>query len=76
MPAFFEATHGGRRLVAAARFGDAREADLQEASSADPGSAAVTRLRQLATDPDPLLPLWLLAVGALVVADAWAQQRR
>lgn len=75
-PAFFE-VHAGtqRRLKGAAHFADVREADFSAASSSHLRAENTREVRRRHTRDDPLLPLWIALLGALVVAD-WSLGQR
>lgn len=70
-PGFFEVKQAGNILLrGAAQLADAREADFRDAASADGLTDAVTRLVEQNSEADFLAPLWLLALG-LVMLGSW-----
>jgi hypothetical protein len=78
-PGFFRVLQGDVPLfTAAAHFADAREADFRGAAAREePGRLSELTLTRNSRE-DPLTPVWLLALGALLTAD-WlflARRRR
>ncbi len=75
-PAFFHVRRGASLMVTgAAHFTDLREADFGEAASSDLHPADRREARRRQRRDDPWLPLWILVLGATLVAD-WASQER
>jgi hypothetical protein len=71
-PGYFRLTAGDdTRIDGAAHFADAREADLSTADSGVDAGALGTATQMRTTRPDPLAPLAVLLVLALMLAD-WA----
>ena len=75
-PATFEVRVGNdRRVVGAAHFADVREANLTQASSSHVSVAEAGEVRRRHTRDDPLFPLWVALLGALLLADWGLAQR-
>jgi hypothetical protein len=69
-PGRFQARQGDRLVIGgAAHFADVREADLRDAASFDGLGDAVHAEAVRHSRPDPLAPLWLLALGGLLLAN-------
>jgi hypothetical protein len=75
-PAHFRVTQGAMAVfTGAAHFSDLREADFTSATSSELTPAAPRETRERQRRDDPWLPLWIVLLGATVVAD-WARQER
>jgi hypothetical protein len=72
VPGFFTVTQGDETLLTgAAQFADARESDFSTATTEDTLASHAARLVDLQTRADAWAPLWLVALGALLVS-SWA----
>ena len=75
-PAFIDVTQGGLTLARdAAHFADAREADFTRAASVDDVSSHTPALAQRHSRRDMLTPLWLLLLGATLLASWFYAER-
>jgi hypothetical protein len=71
-PGFFQVTqHGVPLLMAAAHFGDPRQADFRTAASADTLEGKTAKITERNSEEDFLAPVWALLLVALCLAN-WA----
>jgi hypothetical protein len=76
-PAHFQVTRRAEVVfTGAAHFSDVREADFTTAASGDLEPAVTRESRTRHRRDDPWLPLWIALLGATLVADWAAQERR
>lgn len=77
LPCFFGIEQDGERLLsAAAHFADAREGDLRRAERHVDPRDTDERLVVRNSRVDPYAPLWILLLGAILLADWHVQGRR
>jgi len=70
---FFTVSRGAsHRVRGAVQFADARQGDFREAGAFDTGRGAGSEAAwERATRPDPFTPVWLVLLGAVLVASWW-----